>query len=305
MAPSQSNFFDASAERDFDDVPPCQPDREHDERHVDKEQGAPAGDLDEHATDRWPERRQRRRRGGPQAECAGPGGAFERVGDDRERAWDEQRAGDALEEPPEHEQLHVRREAAEHRRDPEPNQPDDEYPAPPIDVAERPGEHEERRKGGEVAGRDVRLPLEPAEERGWQLRPYLLEREVDERSVEEHDRRPEHRRGEGPALARGHPAECTDRPTWLTRRGRSVGMGLAEAVGAVHRAIHARSEGDLRLVAALGAQDGEVLAGGVGSLIAAWAAEVRGGVAGVTCGAPAGPAADAALRLSDVKPFSE
>src|SRR3990172_8656908 len=71
---------------------------------------------------------------------------------------------------------------------------------------------------------------------------------------------------------------------------------LPEAVGAVDRAVHPRLERDLGLVAALRAEDREVLAAGAG-FVAARAAEVAGVVAAVAGGPSAGPAAHAALRL--------
>src|SRR5437773_5089173 len=74
-------------------------------------------------------------------------------------------------------------------------------------------------------------------------------------------------------------------------------MGLAEAIGAVDRPIHARPERDLRLVAALRAEHGEVLASRGTALVASGTAEVGGGVAGVARGTAAGAAAHAPLRV--------
>src|SRR4029079_13154828 len=77
----------------------------------------------------------------------------------------------------------------------------------------------------------------------------------------------------------------------------SVGMGLAETIGAVDRSIHARPERHLRLVAALRAQNREVLAVRGGALVAAGPTEVGCCVARVARGAPAGTAAHAPLRV--------
>src|SRR5206468_745335 len=63
----------------------------------------------------------------------------------------------------------------------------------------------------------------------------------------------------------------------------SVGADRPEAVGAVDRPVHARTERHLRLVAAGGADDREVLPVGTidASLVAAWPADVTDVVAAV------------------------
>src|SRR6185295_1308293 len=86
--------------------------------------------------------------------------------------------------------------------------------------------------------------------------------------------------------------------------GRSVRADRPEAVRAVDRAVHARLEGNLRLVAAGRADHREVLAGRavVATLVAAGATDVAGVIAAVALGAPAGAAARAALGVTD-EPF--
>src|SRR5256885_9437871 len=84
-----------------------------------------------------------------------------------------------------------------------------------------------------------------------------------------------------------------------TRRQRSVGLDLAEAVGAVDRPVHPRLERHLGLVAARRADDRKIFARRpvVAALVAARAADLADVVAGIPSGTPAGPAARAALRI--------
>src|SRR3954447_26462543 len=81
----------------------------------------------------------------------------------------------------------------------------------------------------------------------------------------------------------------------------SVGLDGPEAVRAVDRAVHARLEGDLRLVPARRADDGEILAvrAVVAALVATRPADVADVIAGVARRAPAGATAGAALRFAD------
>ena len=80
----------------------------------------------------------------------------------------------------------------------------------------------------------------------------------------------------------------------------SVGPDRPEAVGAVHRPVHPRSEGDLGLVPARRAHDGEVLAVGavITTLVPARAADVTDVGPAVAGRPPTGPAARAALGLA-------
>src|SRR3954451_5747615 len=86
------------------------------------------------------------------------------------------------------------------------------------------------------------------------------------------------------------PAMVAPRISWCRRSTRgsvggedraSVGVDLPEAVRAVDRAVHPRLERDLCLVAALGAEDREVLAGRGGALVASRAAQLGGAVAAI------------------------
>jgi hypothetical protein len=99
--------------------------------------------------------------------------------------------------------------------------------------------------------------------------------------------------GRGPRAPRPRPAPSRARP----RARPSVRLDLAEAVRAVDRSIHTRLERHLRLVAARGADDGEILAGGpvVASLVATGPADFADVVAGVARRAAARSAARAAL----------
>ena len=83
------------------DVGQRRPQREREQRDVDQEREPPADGVDEDPADDRPEDGQRRGRRGPDAERAAARRALEGVGDERERAGDEQGAGGALEQPEE------------------------------------------------------------------------------------------------------------------------------------------------------------------------------------------------------------
>ena len=106
--------------------------------------------------------------GRPRPERARPGRSLERRRDDRQRARNEQRAGRALEDAEQDDQLEVRGDPAEQRRDPEAGQADREDPPPAVVVGKGAGEDQQRRQHREVAADDVGLALEHAEERGRQ-----------------------------------------------------------------------------------------------------------------------------------------
>jgi hypothetical protein len=79
----------------------------------------------------------------------------------------------------------------------------------------------------------------------------------------------------------------------------SVGLDLAEAVRAVDGPIHSRLERDLGLVAARGADHGEVLARDpiVSSLIASGSADFSNVISGIAAGPPAGSTARTAFGV--------
>ena len=80
----------------FLDVADGRPQREREQRDVDQERDPPARRVDEGAADDRPEHRQGRRGRRPDAEGPGASDAVEGVGDERERARDEERAGRPL-----------------------------------------------------------------------------------------------------------------------------------------------------------------------------------------------------------------
>ena len=172
------------------------------ERHVHEERHPPRDRVDEDAAHERPEDRERGGRRRPDAERAGPCAPVERRGDDRQGAWDEERARESLDEAREDEDLHRRREPAEDRGQAEPAEADHEDAAPAVLVRERSGEHEERREDREIAARDVGLGLEAAEDAGRQVQRDAGQGHVDDRPVEEDHPRPHDRGHEDPALVR-------------------------------------------------------------------------------------------------------
>ena len=74
----------------------------------------------------------------------------------------------------------------------------------PVAVAERAAEQDQRREREQVA---VDRPLE-AGDVGVEVASELRQRDVDDRGLEERDRRAEHGGREHPATARGGELEC-------------------------------------------------------------------------------------------------
>jgi hypothetical protein len=126
-------------------------------------------------------------------------------GDEGERARHQDGRRGALEEPEDDECLERRSEPAQDARRPEPDEADREDAFPPVPVRDRAGQDDEGGEDREVAAVDVGLALEDPEKGGRQLLPDPLEGDVDDRAVEEHDRRAEDGRDHRPALASGHP----------------------------------------------------------------------------------------------------
>ena len=189
------------------------PQRQEHERDVDEERQAPRQALHEDAAEERTDDRGRRCARRPEADRAPALLAVEERGDDREAARDQDRAERTLENPRDDQDLHRRGEAAGHRRGAEADQADAERPPPPVVVADRAGQDQQRGEHREVRAVDVREAFEPADERGRQLAADRLERDVHDRRVEEHDGRPEDRgRQNGRALAHGaivaSPTRC-------------------------------------------------------------------------------------------------
>ena len=205
-APSQSKWGEASSSRDSGMYRNDRNRASEHERRVDQEHRPPAGGVEDDPADRWSQRAEGRGDRCPQAERPGPGGALEGVRDQRQRSRDEKRARDPLQQAGDDEHLEVDREAAEHGRDPEADEADDEDPPTTVVVADRSGEDQEGGQRREVAGRDVGLGLELAHEGALELLAELGQGQGDHGAIEEDDGRPEHGRSQGPALRRRHRA---------------------------------------------------------------------------------------------------
>ena len=99
---------------------------------------------------------------------------------DRSRAR-QQRPADSLQQPPEDQQLDVRGDRAERRGDGEEADTEDEDAPPPVAVAERAAEQDQRSQGQQVAVED---PLQSAGA-GAEVAADLRQRHVDHGAVEE------------------------------------------------------------------------------------------------------------------------
>ncbi len=160
--------------------------------------------VDDGAADDRPEDRQGGGRGRPDPERPRPRDAVEGVGDEGQRAGDQEGAGGALREPEDDQPLERRGETAQGGRRGESDEPDGVDLAPAVVVGQGTRQDEQRGEDREVAADDVGLTLEDADERPRQLLADVLERGVDDRPVEEDRTRPDDRADEGPALSGGH-----------------------------------------------------------------------------------------------------
>ena len=98
------------------------------------------------------------------------------MGDEGQRARDEQRAGGTLEQPEDDQPLERRRQAAQRGRDREPGQADGVDAPPAVVVGQGAGQDEQGGEDREVAADDVGLAFEDADERPGQLLADVLER---------------------------------------------------------------------------------------------------------------------------------
>ena len=148
----------------------------------------------------------------------------ERGRDQRQAAWYEQRAGDALERPCCDEKLRGRGDRAQRRGHAEADQPGDEDPAAPEVVTERPADQDQRTEREQVGLDDPLL----GRQAGVQVLADGRERDVDHGPVEEDDGRAEDGGYEGRALA---------------TRGRLHRPRIAGAVASVLRRAPDRPDG--------------------------------------------------------------
>src|SRR6266540_1851170 len=152
----------------------------------------------------------------------------------------------ALEDPEQHQQLHVGSEAAQHRRGPEPEESEQERSLAAVEVVDGARQDEQRTERQQVSVVDVRLALQDAEEKTREVAADLRQGDVDNRRVEKDDPRSEHGSDENPALG-AHaiseiaPAEKVfqhKRPRCLVQR---------DAVAAREHERRARSHRNLEL----------------------------------------------------------
>ena len=126
----------------------------------------------------------------PGADRPGPVAGPEAGLDDRQAAGGQQRAADPLQQPRADQQLDARRDRAEQRGDGEEADAEDEDAPPPVAVAERAAEQDQRGEGQQVAVED---PLQGAGA-GVEVAADVRQRDVDHGAVEERHPRAERRR---------------------------------------------------------------------------------------------------------------
>ncbi len=197
------------------------PQGDKDQRHVDEERRAPTDRLDQEPAQERAQDHGGRGARCPQADCASPLLAVERGGDDRQAARDEKGAECALDQAGEDEHLHVRRQTAGHRGHPEAGQADAEHAPASVEVADPAGQDEEGGEDSQIAAVDVGQAFDASDERRRQLAADRLDRDIHDRSVQEHDRRTEDDRQQ-------RAESCAHRD--ILRRPRSATGALARCV---------------------------------------------------------------------------
>ena len=100
----------------------------------------------------------------PDAECAATFRTVEGMGDQRQRARDEEGAGGTLGEAEDDQPFEARRQAAQSGGRREAGQADGVDPPPAVMVGQGAGQDEQSGEDGEVAADDVGLTLEDADE---------------------------------------------------------------------------------------------------------------------------------------------
>ena len=151
--------------------------------------------ADQVAAEQRPERRRHPAQPRPGADRAGAVAGPEAGLDDRQAARRQQRPADALDEPGEDQQLRARRHRAEQRGDGEEPDAEDEDAPPPVAVAERAAEQDQRGQGQQVAVED---PLQGAGA-GAEVAADVRQGDVDDGAVEEGHPRAGDGDGEQPA----------------------------------------------------------------------------------------------------------
>src|SRR5439155_4926335 len=194
------------------------PERNQDQRHVDKEGGAPRDRVHQQAADERTENSGCAGGTGPQTEGPALRLPLEVGREERERPGDQDGPGDPLENPKEHEELGVGGETAEYRRDAEADQAVEEHALAAVVVGERAGQDEQRAERQQVGVVDVGLAFQDAEPESRQVPADPGEGDVDHGGVEEHDAGPEHGGNQDPSAPVGHvlpPSVLADSKTRL------------------------------------------------------------------------------------------
>src|SRR5439155_3878303 len=171
-----------------------------------QEGGAPGDRVHQKATYDRAKDGGRPRGAGPDAEGAPLRLAFEVGGDQRQRSGHQQGAGGALENPKEHQQLHVWSEPAQHGGRAKPDQAEDEHPLAAIEIGEGARENQQGAEGQEVRVIDVRLAFQDAEPHSREVAANAGQRDVDDCRVEKHDAGSKHCGNKDPAAPISHPS---------------------------------------------------------------------------------------------------
>ena len=187
----------------FADVPPGHPQRDQDERHIDQEHRPPRDRVHQQASEEGTEDRESGRGAGPDPKRTPLFLAAEGGRNERQRPGNEKGAGRALHHAERHQPFQGGGQATEDRGRAEPDDPQDEHPAPAVDIGQAAGQNQERALRQEIAVVDVGLPFQDAKEMCGHVAPDPGERDRHHAGVQEHDARPENRRPERPALV-GH-----------------------------------------------------------------------------------------------------
>ena len=222
------------------------------DRQVDDEDRPPGDRADQVAAEQRPERRRHAAQPRPGADRAGAVAGPEAGLDDRQAAGRQQGAADPLDQPGDDQQLGARRDRAEQRGGGEEADAEDEDAPPPVAVAERAAEQDQRGEGQQVAVED---PLQGAGA-GAEVAADVRQGDVDDGAVEEGHPRAGDGGGEQPAAggalegdAVGLPAGSLAVPAPPRPSPSAIGplTGDRDVEVGVERAVEADPEGDVHL----------------------------------------------------------
>jgi len=168
------------------------------EQDDDREHEPPRAAVDERSAEERPDRGRDPGPAGPSPDRLTAVVAVEARLDDRQAPRDHQRAGDTLKHPCCDEQPRARRRGAQEGGHREADRTEHEHASPPVPVAERAAEDDERTEGDQVAVHD---PLEAAE-REPEVTSDRGQGEAHDARLEKGRPRPEDDCGERPTTAR-------------------------------------------------------------------------------------------------------